>query len=110
MGTVETKWYEFRQNNSRGVYTLPAQVVVVEGTDEEHAFRRFMDTDPPTWFCRCCGERWSGYSRSEHTDRPKLSEISGPYRREKRIPWVAFMPISGPVETVAWDEGGNDGQ
>jgi hypothetical protein len=100
-----TKWFAFDQNNSRGEWLLPAQVVVVEARSAEHAWIRFMDAQPDMSFCECCGERWSEYVDSEFESRPLVSQLRKPYREQEGVPWLLFMPIDGVVSSVGWKEG-----
>ncbi len=100
-----TKWYAFDQNNSRGVWLLPAQIVVVEGASAEHAWTRFMDTNPDMSFCDCCGDRWSEYVDSEFESRPDPSKLRKPYREETGVPWLCFMAADGSQSVVGWNDG-----
>ena len=66
---IETKFYEFSQNNSGGHYDVDENVcstVLVEAIDESHAISKMEKfTENGSGSCYCCGERWSLYSPDE---------------------------------------------
>lgn len=58
---MKSKWFNFRQNNSGGIFRDPAINVWVEARDAEEANKRaasiglYFDGDGD---CSCCGNRW----------------------------------------------------
>lgn len=58
---IKTKFYNFTQNNSGGVFTEPAIHVYVEATSVNEACDRAEEVG--VYFggfgdCECCGDRW----------------------------------------------------
>ena len=66
---LETKFYEFNQNNSGGFFDVDENVchrVIIEATDAEHAQRIFEPMiENQSYSCSCCGDRWSRYDPDE---------------------------------------------
>lgn len=69
--TIETKFFEFSQNNSGGSFYIDekdgiAESVIVEAVSAQEAIRKMSDiTEEYTAYCECCGERWSTYIDDE---------------------------------------------
>lgn len=68
-------FFTYRQNNSGGVFTGPARVVVIEAPDAESA--NAIGETLGLYFdgrgdCNCCGDRWSKAYDDEGTDSPEL--------------------------------------
>lgn len=65
----ETKFYEFRQNNSGGGYDVDGNVcriVIVEAHDVNHALEIFRPMiENQSGSCPCCGDRWIGHPHEE---------------------------------------------
>ncbi|MGB3108322.1 MULTISPECIES: DUF7296 family protein [Sphingobacterium] len=60
---IETKLYEFTQNNSGGSFDVDKNVchrVVIEAVDKNHAIA-LLETmiEHQSSSCSCCGDRWS---------------------------------------------------
>ena len=59
---METKFYEFSQNNSGGSFDVDENVchrVIIEAKNENEAIEKFTPmTDNQSGSCPCCGERW----------------------------------------------------
>lgn len=76
------KFYSYRQNNSGGVYELPAVTVVIQAKSIDHADERvqeigvYFDGCSTGRDCSCCGDRWFGAWSDEGDDVP--SEYSEP--------------------------------
>lgn len=79
-GTVSTKFYEFRQNNSGGSFdfdhTRGVSVhVIIEATSKDDAVHRagniglYFDGSGD---CDCCGDRWSEPWTDDSTDVPSI--------------------------------------
>jgi hypothetical protein len=66
---METKFYEFSQNNSGGHFDVDENVchrVVIEATSADHAKRIFEPMiENQSGSCPCCGERWSSFGGEE---------------------------------------------
>jgi len=62
---IETKFYEFNQNNSGGIFDVDENVcnrVIIEAIDAKHAQSLFEPMiENQTGSCPCCGDRWSSY-------------------------------------------------
>jgi len=54
-------WYVYRQNNSGGYYTGPADMVIVsaDGMVQANILAYAAGVDPAAPYCDCCGTRWS---------------------------------------------------
>lgn len=67
--TIQTKFYEFNQNNSGGHFDVDENVchrVIIEATDEKHAVALFEPMiENQSGSCPCCGDRWSSYDPDE---------------------------------------------
>ena len=62
---LETRFYEFSQNNSGGFFDVDENVchrVVIEATDADHA-QRILEPmiENQSGSCSCCGDRWTAY-------------------------------------------------
>ncbi|MCU0337600.1 MAG: hypothetical protein MUF12_07020 [Sediminibacterium sp.] len=81
--TVNTKFYEYRQNNSGGSFSNSekygiAEYVVIEALNAEHANTRAEDIG--LYFdgcdngndCSCCGDRWYRADESDGSDVPSI--------------------------------------
>jgi hypothetical protein len=66
---LETKFYEFNQNNSGGSFDVDENVchrVIIEAIDTNHArsiFEPMIENQSSS--CPCCGDRWSDYEPDE---------------------------------------------
>lgn len=73
---IETKFYEFLQNNSGGYFDEDENVchrVVIEAIDENNARTIFEPMiENQTDSCSCCGDRWS----PEYADEINMSDVS----------------------------------
>jgi len=62
--TKGTNFYNDNQNNSGGYFIINkdvAEIVIVEANDIKHANERLDKiVGEHSWFCSCCGHRWSG--------------------------------------------------
>ena len=60
---IQTKFYEFSQNNSGGYFDVDENVchrVIIEAMDEKHAVALFEPMiENQSGSCPCCGDRWS---------------------------------------------------
>ena len=60
---IQTKFYEFTQNNSGGYFDVDENVchrVIIEAMDEKHAVALFEPMiENQSGSCPCCGDRWS---------------------------------------------------
>ena len=70
-------WYEYRQNNSGGVYCGPAINVFIEATNEDVAAALaerlgvYFDGCSTGADCDCCGDRWyRAYNGDEEKPKP----------------------------------------
>lgn len=67
--TIDTKFYEFSQNNSGGRFDVDENVcrkVIIEAIDASHAqgiFEPMIENQSGS--CPCCGDRWSSYDPDE---------------------------------------------
>lgn len=54
-------WYLYRQNNSGGYYTGPAEEVLVRADSmvQANILAYAAGVDPLAPYCDCCGTRWS---------------------------------------------------
>ena len=72
--TIQTKFYEFTQNNSGGYFDVDENVchrVIIEAIDEKHAVALFEPMiENQSGSCSCCGDRWS----PEYADEINLDE------------------------------------
>ena len=61
--TIQTKFYEFNQNNSGGHFDVDENVchrVIIEAMDEKHAVALLEPMiENQSGSCSCCGDRWS---------------------------------------------------
>lgn len=61
---MTTKFFEFKQNNSGGIFDVDDNVcnrVVIEAIDEKHANSIFKPMiKNQSYSCPCCGDRWYG--------------------------------------------------
>ena len=84
-GRVEGMYYHFRQNNSRGMFKLPAVSVFVEADNEQQATEKFLTIDgcyfdPRCDFdCPCCGPRWT----NTYSENLTLQEVYARVVQEK---------------------------
>lgn len=66
---IETKFYEFNQNNSGGSFDVDENVchrVIIEAIDANHALAIFEPMiENQSGSCHCCGDRWSTYDPDE---------------------------------------------
>ena len=66
---LETKFYEFNQNNSGGSFDVDENVchrVIIEAIDAKHAQSIFEPMiENQSGSCPCCGDRWSSYDPDE---------------------------------------------
>ena len=66
---LETKFYEFNQNNSGGSFDVDENVchrVIIEAIDAKHAQSIFEPMiKNQSGSCPCCGDRWSSYDHDE---------------------------------------------
>ena len=71
---IQTKFYEFTQNNSGGYFDVDENVchrVIIEAMDEKHAIALFMPMiENQSHSCQCCGDRWS----PEYTDEINIEK------------------------------------
>lgn len=85
--TVETKFYEYIQNNSGGSFKVDKDAgidhyVIIEAMDSNHANTRakeigiYFDGCNSGRDCSCCGDRWSE-----------------PYREGSEVPTIYGEPI-----------------
>lgn len=80
MTTVETKFYEFRQNNSGGSFDYDEQrgisvSVIVEAVNSAEAVDKALEIG--LYFngegdCECCGDRWYEPWRDDGKDEPSV--------------------------------------
>ena len=81
--TVNTKFYEFRQNNSGGSFSNSekdgiAEYVVIEALNAEHAntiaegIGLYFDGCDNGNDCPCCGDRWYRVDESDGSDVPSI--------------------------------------
>lgn len=76
---VDTKFFDFRQNNSGGSFDFDENAgisvnVIVEAMNKEHAISRASEIGlyfDGSGDCSCCGNRWSDYLDSG-TDKPTI--------------------------------------
>lgn len=89
---METKFYEFNQNNSGGHFDVDDNVchrVIIEAKDEHHALELFEPMiEYQSGSCPCCGERW--YLSA---DEVKLDEW-----KEKGYPVGVYSHYDKPEE------------
>lgn len=66
---IETKFYEFNQNNSGGFFDVDENVchrVIIEAIDSSQALSIFEPMiENQSYSCSCCGDRWSTYDPDE---------------------------------------------
>ncbi len=66
---LQTKFYEFNQNNSGGSFDVDENVchrVIIEAVDANHALSIFEPMiENQSGSCPCCGDRWSTYDPDE---------------------------------------------
>lgn len=73
---METRFFEFTQNNSGGYFDVDSDVthrMIIEAVDADHAtsiMEKLTENQSPS--CGCCGERWSLY----FYDEPRLGEYT----------------------------------
>lgn len=84
---MNTKFFEFPQNNSGGFYVQDiangvGKNIIIEALDARHAVNRLKEIGDESscnfWgYCKCCGERWSTWlSDEDGMDSPELTEHS----------------------------------
>ena len=118
------KVYTWRQNNSDGVFTLPALAILVEANSEYEAKEiavskwgiRFDDPDD----CSCCGYRWksngfdvSDESLDEVAEEIQAYELSRPsWNREtwkgETLLWYTVARKDTTVGTVSTQRENDD--
>lgn len=87
---MDTKFFEFPQNNSGGYYVRDTangvgESIIVEATDAQHALERLQEIGDKTscdfWsWCDCCGERWPTFlSDREGLESPEPKYTRGEY-------------------------------
>ena len=77
---IQTKFYEFSQNNSGGHFDVDENVchrVIIEAMDEKHAVALFEPMiENQSGSCPCCGDRWSPeYANAINLDEYKKKDI-----------------------------------
>jgi len=81
--TVNTKFYEYSQNNSGGSFSNSekegiAEYVIIEALNSEHANTRaeniglYFDGCDNGNDCSCCGDRWYRADESDGSDVPSI--------------------------------------
>ena len=81
--TVNTKFYEYSQNNSGGSFSNSekegiAEYVIIEALNAEHANTRaeniglYFDGCDNGTDCSCCGDRWHRAYKSDGSDVPSI--------------------------------------
>jgi hypothetical protein len=129
---TETKWFDFEQNNSGGVFTGPAIKVLVEAQSKRVAMAIAEDNE--IYFngcengidCECCGDRWrepwdedgayrpliSGVPPQEFVDPATKPKFSSPYWGNRRgkvwIPEVLLIHADGRREEFFAPKDPND--
>lgn len=109
---IETKFYEFNQNNSGGSFDVDDNVchrVIIEAIDTNHAESLFKPMIAnQSGSCPCCGDRWSSFDPNE-IDLPKWEKIGysvGVYAHyedaEKR--WFKLYGKFPRVEEPIWEK------
>lgn len=113
---MNTKWYEFHQNNSGGSFQIDEDagigpLVCIEATSAEHANARaeeigiYFDGCAKGIDCSCCGNRW--YTAWGEGDADFPSEHGKRLVRAERQAPEGFTtrrfahPIDGPFFIVA---------
>jgi len=91
--TIQTRFYEFNQNNSGGYFDVDENVchcVIIEAMDKKHAVALFEPMiENQSGSCSCCGDRWS----PEYAGEIKLEEYKekgwevGVYSPDKESKW-----------------------
>lgn len=79
---IETKFYNFDQNNSGGYFVKSeehgvCEMVIVEAQNYKEAYARLESigehVDGFNNYCSCCGERWSNWGDDEDgTEHPMI--------------------------------------
>ena len=92
--SVETKYFEFRQNNVRGEWVHKAKEgigssVFIEAVDHRHANARAEELLDWGDYCECCGARW--HRMEDWEDPVDLPRCQGHYRK---VP-AYVHPLSG---------------
>lgn len=109
---LETKFYEFSQNNSGGSFDVDDNVchrVIIEAIDTNHAKSIFEPMiENQSGSCPCCGDRWSSYDPDE-IELPKWEEKGysvGVYSHynnaEKR--WFTLYGEFPRIEEPTWQK------
>lgn len=81
--TINTKFYEYRQNNSGGMFTDSekeglSEYVIIEAMNAEQANGRaeekgiYFDGCDSGNDCPCCGDRWYRADESDGSDVPSI--------------------------------------
>lgn len=73
---LETKFYEFSQNNSGGSFDVDENVchrVIIEAIDAKHAQNIFEPMiENQSGSCPCCGDRWYRADESDGSEVPSI--------------------------------------
>ena len=101
MNVEKLKFFDYRQNNSGGLWTSPYLVVLAQASSAKEADDR-VERDAGVYFdgcqqdidCPCCGDRWSR-AWGEGSAQP---EIYGE-------PAEKFMPYDGMKVLVLYADG-----
>lgn len=107
---VETKFYEYAQNNSGGSFEIDegrgiGPRVWIEATNSDHANQRaesiglYWDGVARGMDCACCGDRWTEAWRSEGVEAPEI-EYGHAYvhHLDGRIERIAASPASSEAK------------
>jgi hypothetical protein len=87
MTTIQTKFFEFYQNNSGGSFDIDDERgigarVWIEAVDADHANSRaedigiYFDGVMSGYDCECCGDRWHSAWKDDGEDEVKIDEYS----------------------------------
>lgn len=109
---LNTKFYEFTQNNSGGYFDVDDNVchrVIIEAIDAKHAQSIFEPMiENQSGSCPCCGDRWSNYS----PDEINLSEwekkgyrvgVYG-YYKDAEQRWIDLFGEFPRIEEPTWQK------
>lgn len=109
---VQSKFYQFRQNNSGGSFSYPAINVIVEALDVNHA--NSIAENNGVYFngcdsgqdCDCCGDRWyPQYNESNATNSPMVydedaEDYHDEWAEENKVLSVLIIYLDGTRKEI----------
>lgn len=101
---IETKFFEFVQNNSGGKFDVNDDVcgrVLIEAIDKNHAVSKIMPMiENQSASCDCCGDRWDLYDIESFDNSDDYVELIRSFNWVRTSPEIIIHFLDGSKKTI----------